>query len=70
MILFLCFSTRRENEESIFDEIGSLKRLIKILIMILFFQQTLLGDGVLISFLRGVPSAKSKKIILLTKFPY
>ena len=56
MILFLCFSTRRESENSIFDETGSLKRLIKILIIIFF--QILLGDGVLISFLRGVPPSK------------
>lgn len=67
MILFLCFSTRRESENSIFDETGSLKRLIKILIIIFF----LLGDGVLISFLRGVPPAKvesntTNKISLLT----
>jgi len=69
MILFLCFSTRRESENSIFDETGSLKRLIKILIIIFF--QILLGDGVLISFLRGVPPAKmesniTNKISLLT----
>lgn len=69
MILFLCFSTRRESENSIFDETGSLKRLIKILIII--FSQILLGDGVLISFLRGVPPAKvesntTNKISLLT----
>ena len=69
MILFLCFSTRRESENSIFDETGSLKRLIKILIIIFF--QILLGDGVLISFLRGVPPAKvesntTSKISLLT----
>jgi len=69
MILFLCFSTRRESENSIFDETGSLKRLIKILITIFF--QILLGDGVLISFLRGVPPAKvesntTNKISLLT----
>ena len=69
MILFLCFSTRRESENSIFDETGSLKRLIKILIIIFF--QILLGDRVLISFLRGVPPAKvesntTNKISLLT----
>ena len=56
MILFLCFSTRRESENSIFDETGSLKRLIKILIII--FSKNLSGDGVLISFLRGVPPSK------------
>ncbi len=69
MILFLCFSTRRESENSIFDETGSLKRLIKILIII--FSKNLSGDGVLISFLRGVPPAKvesntTNKISLLT----
>jgi hypothetical protein len=61
MILFLCFSSRRESEESIFDEIGSLNRLIKILIITLFFQNSLLGGGVLISILRGVPSVPSAK---------
>jgi len=69
MILFLCFSTRRESENSIFDETGSLKRLIKVLIII--FSKILSGDGVLISFLRGVPPAKvesntTNKISLLT----
>jgi hypothetical protein len=39
--LFLCFSTRRESEESIFDGIGSLERLIKNSDNNSFFQNTL-----------------------------
>ncbi len=60
--MFLCFSTRKEGEEaSIFDEIGSLKNNFnKNSDKTLFFQKNFLGDGILISFLRGVPSAKEE----------
>jgi hypothetical protein len=64
MILFLCFSTRKEGEEeSIFDENGSLKRLNKNSDKTLF--KIFLGDGILISFLRGIPPTK-RKLILTT----
>jgi hypothetical protein len=59
MILFLCFSTRKEGEEeSIFDENGSLKRMNKNSDKTLF--KIFLGDGTLISFLRGVPPTKKE----------